>query len=236
MSRKFRKIGRFCSPAAFTLVELLVVIAIIGVLVALLLPAVQAAREAARRSQCTNNLKQVALAIQNYESATGHLPPGALTNEGSAWSIYLLEFIEGANAKKMAKIGDNTSFNSQWGHPGGPYDDASKLPANERNVAVIETLIETYRCPSAGLPEHQLDVTADNYWIMRRSPISYIGVATGLDSGAYRRAAGGGDFCNVNFTRLWIFYRVAVHYRRKNSKRKMRVRRRKRKRRCQRGI
>jgi len=165
---------------AFTLVELLVVIAIIGVLVALLLPAVQAPREAARRSQCMNNLKQVGLAMNNYEGTNKHLPPGALMNEGSAWSAYLLSYLEGGNAFRQLKIGDNPAFNSQWGHPGGPYPDAKLLPDNERNVQVVETVMQHYRCPSVGLPEHQLDVTADSYWIMKRSPVSYIGVASGL--------------------------------------------------------
>src|SRR3954451_7113913 len=63
----------------FTLIELLVVIAIIAVLIALLLPAVQAAREAARRAQCVNNLKQLGLALHNYNSATGAFPPGTVS-------------------------------------------------------------------------------------------------------------------------------------------------------------
>ena len=84
----------------FTLVELLVVIAIIGILVALLLPAVQSAREAARRTTCMNNLKQIGLALQNYHSAQNSFPPGSisLSSIGSqhytTWTISILPYLE----------------------------------------------------------------------------------------------------------------------------------------------
>ncbi len=88
----------------FTLVELLVVIAIIGTLVGLLLPAVQAARESARRSQCSNNLKQVALGLQNYADANKTLPPSATNDtvdskgrQGWSWMLLVLPYIEQAS-------------------------------------------------------------------------------------------------------------------------------------------
>jgi prepilin-type N-terminal cleavage/methylation domain-containing protein len=179
--RKFLCVRRAGRAPAFTLVELLVVIAIIGILVALLLPAIQAAREAARRSQCQNNLKQIGLAITNYESANKCLPPGAFLGEGSAWSAFILPYLEEGNAFDWLTIGETDQGNYQWANS-SPYGDAMQLDKYHRNISVVETSMTVYRCPSAGLPEHQTDRSSDGWWVMRRSPASYIGCVSGLES------------------------------------------------------
>src|SRR6201988_3028453 len=97
METKFCRRSR--SLAAFTLVELLVVIAIIGILVALLLPAIQAAREAARRTKCVNNLKNIGLACLNYESSKKSYPPSStiaddVNTNGLSWHVLILPYVE----------------------------------------------------------------------------------------------------------------------------------------------
>ncbi len=93
---------------AFTLVKLLVVIAIIGILVGLLLPAIQAAREASRRSQCNNNLKQLALAVLNFEGAHTHLPPSSIVDTSATTAVpesrtFLLCIVAGAGFCRTAR-------------------------------------------------------------------------------------------------------------------------------------
>src|SRR5262249_45087296 len=123
----------------FTLIELLVVIAIIAVLIALLLPAVQAAREAARRMQCVNNLKQIGLAIANYESSNGCLPPtdhATTYNAGSAnandfrMKVRILPFME--QAPLYNAFNQSFEYNLVW------------------NGTCSSTMVTTYLCPSDG--------------------------------------------------------------------------------------
>jgi prepilin-type N-terminal cleavage/methylation domain-containing protein len=103
------------SRTAFTLVELLVVIAIIGILVALLLPAVQAAREAARRIQCTNNLKQVGLAVHNFHDTYNGLPPLNIGDQKRAsFHVTILPFAEAGNVYNLFS-GGNASANTVFG-------------------------------------------------------------------------------------------------------------------------
>jgi prepilin-type N-terminal cleavage/methylation domain-containing protein/prepilin-type processing-associated H-X9-DG protein len=123
--------------AGFTLVELLVVITIIGILIALLLPAVQAAREAARRMQCSNNFKQVGLAMHNYHSSKGCFPFGCLTdfvgNGGTkewSWGAYVLPYME------LQGVYDLIDFN------------AANYTVGAKNRQAELVQIEAYLCPS----------------------------------------------------------------------------------------
>ena len=179
--------------SAFTLVELLVVIAIIAMLVSLLLPAVNSAREAGRRAQCTNNLRQIGLALINYEGSIGSFPIGCSLGEGSMWSGFILPFLEDGALKDLMTIGEGYGVgnnNYQWASP-GPYRYPITDPSY-RNILACETVIPTYRCPSAGLPEHQYYVSTDNWHVMNRVPGSYIGCATGkmLNQNNLREADG----------------------------------------------
>ncbi len=130
---------RGAARRGFTLIELLVVIAIIAVLIALLLPAVQAAREAARRMQCVNNLKQIGLAVMNYESANGSLPPtGGVSPSGFpptqlgtfGMKTRLLPYLEQAQVYNTVNLGLE------------PED------ASGGNDTIIITKLNAFLCPS----------------------------------------------------------------------------------------
>ncbi len=135
------------SRSAFTLVELLVVIAIIGILIGLLLPAVQQVREAARRATCMNQIRQIALATLNYESAHQHLPlgmnippsvSGTTDDELFGWNTHLLPFMEQNNAYELLAPRPNATILSR-------ATDPTDGPAV---IEVLQTSLPIFQCPS----------------------------------------------------------------------------------------
>lgn len=149
-----RPIIKSIKRPAFTLVELLVVIAIVGILVGLLLPAVQAVREAARRTQCGNQLHQQVIAMHHYHDTQRKFPPGFEWPDRTMWSARLLPFLEQQN------LYDTLQFGTAWNLGTNAAACASPLPV--------------FQCPSQPLPPPQ-----DFEGIPNRQACTYLGSATG---------------------------------------------------------
>jgi prepilin-type N-terminal cleavage/methylation domain-containing protein/prepilin-type processing-associated H-X9-DG protein len=189
---------------AFTLVELLVVIAIIGILVALLLPAVQAAREAARRIQCSNHCRQIGLAIQNYEAAFRTFPPTS-TGSGVAgnprgnglysWLAMILPQME--QQALFQSIDFSVPMTSALSGASADYYKL-KIDADHVNALAARTVIPTYLCPSD--PWQLTDAAGTS----RPAPGSYVGNVgwikrtTGIDGTASELQQQNGSMPTVN--------------------------------------
>ncbi|HQU42208.1 MAG TPA: DUF1559 domain-containing protein [Pirellulales bacterium] len=177
----------------FTLVELLVVIAIVGILIGLLLPAVQAARESARRTQCVNNLKQLGIACQNYHDAMRRLPPGYLaagpyvdgetdTTPGWGWAALLLPNME------QTTVYQSANFSLPVQHPA--------------NARAVQTWVAPYLCPSDIVPDTPYAVpNASGSTVALAAPASYA-ACTGSDAFEVFAATGDGLFYRNSGTRF----------------------------------
>ncbi len=151
---------RGATRIGFTLVELLVVIAIIGILVGMLLPAVQQVREAAQRTSCSNNLRQMSVGCQAYHSSFQKFPPGCQLDTGASWQAYILPQLEQGN------VYDNINL----------VDDAFRWTDTTGKDAV-STLFSVFRCASDPAPEHFPSHSGPLF--PERVPSSYIAVASG---------------------------------------------------------
>ncbi len=155
--------SRVSRLGGFTLVELLVVIAIVGVLIALLLPAVQAARESARRMSCANNLRQIGIAVHNYHDTLGELPPGKIDGTQFGWAALILPYVEQGNVRSLLDFNEKMYV--------------------EPNRSAGLTLLTLFLCPSD--QDHAVRNTVfynpDNGWAAEDLPLApshYAGIVT----------------------------------------------------------